>query len=323
MTEPQIRFCTTSDGVRIAYATMGEGPPCVIASYWCANLELDWQRAECRAFLEGLGRGRLLVSFDRRGVGASQREVDDLSLEAQVTDVAALVDHLQLERFALCGWADGAAVSVAYAARHPERVSRLVLWAAYPHGEDIVRPRAIRSLMELIRENWGVARRAMADIIFPSGPTNPQRWLSSSLRESMSPETAARYMEFYSSVDVRSYLPEVRAPTLALHRRGDRSVTIDAGRTVAALIPDTRFVALEGDATSPYFGDTSHLETMTQFLDEGRATPAAPPELPTGTAVILFADIVDSTALTEQLGDAAFRAKARELDTSLRGIIRE
>src|SRR3970040_2197170 len=158
---------------------------------------------------------------------------------------------------------------VRYADRHPEGVSRRVLWAAYAHGVDIVRPRAIRSLMELIRENWGVARRAMADIIFPSGPTNPQRWLSSSIRESMSPENAARYMEFYSSVDVRSYLPEVRAPTLALHRRGDRSVTIDAGRTVAALIPDTRFMALECDATSPYFGDTSHLETMTHFLDEG------------------------------------------------------
>jgi len=320
MAEPQIRFCTTSDGVRIAYATMGEGPPCVIAPYWCANLELDWQRAECRAFLEGLGRGRLLVSFDRRGVGASQREVDDLSLEAQVTDVAALVDHLQLERFALCGWADGAAVSVAYAARHPERVSRLVLWAAYAHGVDIVRPRAIRSLMELIRENWGVARRAMADIIFPSGPTNPQRWLSSSLRESMSPETAARYMEFYSSVDVRSYLPEVRAPTLALHRRGDRSVTIDAGRTVAALIPDTRFMALEGDATSPYFGDTSHLETMTQFLDEGRLhEPAAP----AGLVTILFTDIEGSTAMTQRLGDAKARDVLREHERITRERLRE
>ena len=145
--EPQIRFCTSADGTRLAYATLGEGPPLVRVPSWGENLELDWQHPDARAFLESLGRGRLLVDSGRRGLAASQREVDDLSLAAQVADVEALVDRLQLERFDLWGGLDGAPVAVAYAAQHPERVSRLVLWQAYPYGVEIARPGAIRGLI--------------------------------------------------------------------------------------------------------------------------------------------------------------------------------
>ena len=128
--EPQVRFCTSADGTRIACATLGEGPPLVHVLSWGDNLELNWENADSRAVLESLSQHRRHVSFDRRGVGASQRKVDDFSLEAQVADVAAVADHLRLERFDMWGVIDGAAVSVAYAAQHPERVSRLVLWSA-------------------------------------------------------------------------------------------------------------------------------------------------------------------------------------------------
>ena len=123
--EPQMRFCTSFDGVRIAYATLGEGPPLVNVPSWGFNLELDWKHPNGRAFLEGLSRGRLYVAFDCPGVGASQRDVHDVSLDARVGDIATVVDHLQLERFDLFGGLDGAAVSVAYAAKHPERVYRI------------------------------------------------------------------------------------------------------------------------------------------------------------------------------------------------------
>ena len=321
--EPQIRFCTSADGTRIAYATMGEGPPLVLVPPWGENVELDWEHPDARGALQSLIQRRQYVTFCRRGVGASQREVDDFSLEAQVADVAAVVDHLGLDRFDLWGCLDGAAVSVAYAAQNPQRLSRLVLWAPYPCGVEIVRPGAGRAVVELVRGNWILARRVLADLVVPSGSTDLRDWASNYFRKSVSPEVAAKYVEFFATVDVRPFLPQVTVPTLVLHRRGDRNAPISAGRAAAKLIPDARFVALEGDYLNPFFGDSSYVETMIQFLDEGREQSLMSEVLPEGTAVILFADIADSTALTERLGDTAFRARARELDTALRRIIRE
>jgi len=318
--EPQVRFCTSADGARIAYATLGEGPPLVMVSAWAGNLERDWKHPDGHTFLESLSRGRLYVTFDRRGVGASRGEVDDLSLEAQVADISTVVDHLGLEQFDLWGVLDGAAVSAAYAARHPERVSRLVLWAAYPCGVDIVRPGAARGLVELTRQSWSLARRAIAGVCFPSGPTDLQRWFYNSLREHASPEMAAKCLEFFASVDVRSYLPRVEVPTLVLHRRGDRDAPIAAGRAAAALMPDARFVALEGDIGHPMVGDVSYIETVIRFLDEGRGQPSAAQAPPAaGLVTILFTDMEGSTTLTQRLGDA----KAQEVLRTHNTIVRE
>jgi class 3 adenylate cyclase len=317
--EPQIRFCTSADGTRIAYATLGQGPPLVCVPPWPSNMELNWERREGRIFMERLAQTRLFVSFDHRGVGASQREVGDLSLEAQVADIAAVVDHLQIEQFDLWGDVEGASIAVAYAAQHPERVSRLVLWAPYPCGEEVIRPEAARSLVELVRADWSLARRALADVIFPSGPTELQRWLYTQ-RESASREIAARYTEFYATVDVRGFLPQVKAPALVLHRRRVRSVPVRAARAAAALIPEARFVALEGDIAASYFGDISYLETVRQFLDEGRtAQPAAEALATADVHTILFTDIEGSTTLTQRLGDA----KAQEVLRSHNSIVRD
>ncbi|KKK84778.1 hypothetical protein LCGC14_2779910, partial [marine sediment metagenome] len=321
--EPQIRFCTSADGTRIAYVTLGEGPPLVYVTGWGGSMELEWEHPDGRAWFEGLAQGRLLVRFDRRGLGASQREVEDFSLEAQVADVTAVVDQLDLERFDLWGTYDGATVSVAYAAQYPDRVSRLVLWGGYACGEEIARPEAIRGLVELIRENWSLARRAMQDVLYPSGPTELQRWSSNYLRQSVTPEVAAEYLELQTCTDIRSYLPQVMAPALVLHRRGDRNVPIAAGRAVAALIPDARFVALEGDIAVPYFGDTSYVETITQFLDEGRAEETAA-EAPEAGAfrTVLFTDVEGSTALTNRLGDAKARQLLREHERTVREALK-
>jgi len=318
--EPQIRFCTSADGTRIAYMTMGAGPLLLWIGGWGSNMEQEWNLPECRAFLERLGEGRLLAFVIRRGVGASQREVDDLSLDAQVGDVAAVVEQLRVEQFDLFADASGSSVGVAYAARHPQRVSRLILWTASQWGDEFERPAGLRSLMNLIEENWSLARRVMANLFFPTGPIEWQRWMSRLLRESMSPEVAARYAEFAFTVDVRPYLPLVKVPTLVLHRRGARTMPIAAGRAAAASIPDARFVALEGDIHIPYLGDTSYLETMAQFLDEGRA-PAPGAEAPEAGAfrTVLFTDVEGSTALTQRLGDD----KARELLREHERITRE
>ncbi len=321
--EPQIRFCTSADGTRIAYATLGEGPPLVFVPPWGGDMGRDWTYPECRAPLESVSRGRLFVSFDRRGVGASQREVDDFSLDAQVADVATVVDHLGLERFDLWGQLDGAAISVAYAAQNPQRLSRLVLWSPYPCGVDFAKPGAILALIELIRANWGLARRAIATVVFPSGPTELQSWFSDSLRRSLSPEVTAKHVEFYGTVDVRPVLPQVKVPTLVLHRHGDRDAPISAGRAVAALIPDSRFVALEGDIDHAFLGDTSYLERLTQFLDEGRAQALKSERLEAGDVhTILITDMEGSTTLTRGLGDAKAQDVLRTHNTILRDALK-
>jgi class 3 adenylate cyclase/pimeloyl-ACP methyl ester carboxylesterase len=317
--ELQIRFCTSADGVRIAYATLGEGPPLVVVAGWAGNLELEWQHPDGHAFLEGLGRGRSLVRFDRRGVGASQREVDDLSLHAQVADLAAVVDQLKLERFDLVAWAEAGALSVAYAAQHAERVSRLMLWSPYSCGEEIASAAAVHSLMELIRNAWGLGRRALADVMFPGGPTHLQLWWSNFLRQSVSPEVAAKYIDFQFSVDVRPYLPQVKAPTLVLHRRGDRHVPIDAARAAAALIPDARLAVLEGNSPMPWVDMKPVLAAIDEFLGEGEEAAAVAEPALGAVHTILFTDVEGSTALTERLGDA----KAREVLRAHERIVRE
>jgi class 3 adenylate cyclase len=318
--EAQIRFCTSADGTRIGYATLGEGPPLVLVPPWGGDIGRDWENPDCRPALEGVSRGRLYVAFDRRGVGASQREVDAFLLEAQVADVAAVVDHLGLERFDLWGSLDGAAISVAYAVENPGRVLRLVLWSPYPCGVEIVRPGAVRGLVELIRGNWGLARRAIAAVVFPSGPTELQGWFSESLRRCLSSEVAAKCIEFYATVDVRDLLPRVKAPTLVLHRRGNRDAPISAAMAVAALVPDARFSALEGDIDHPFLGDVSYVETVTQFLDEGRSEEQiARPSAASTLVTILFTDVEGSTALTQRLGDS----KAQEVVRTHNRIVRD
>ena len=317
--EPQVRFCTSVDGTRIAHTLVGSGRPLIRVDAWVASLELSQQHPDARTYTEGLAKGRSLASFDRRGVGASQRDVGDLSLEAHVTDLAAVADDLQLDTFDLFGLGDGSWVSVAYAAQHPDRVSRLVLWETSPRGTDYFKSAESRGLVELIRGNWSLARRAIADAIFPSGPTKDQRRFSSYLRESISPEVAARYLDFQTSVDVTTYLSLVKAPTLVIHRRGDRNLRIAAGRSAAALIEDARFLALEGDNAAPFAGDISHLETVHAFLDD-RPVEMPGREAAEGAAfrTILFTDVEGSTALTERLGDKQARDLLREHERMVR-----
>ena len=321
--EPQIRFCTSADGTRIAYATLGQGPPLVIVPGWGRRIEQEWKHPDSRSSLEKLAAGRLFLEFDARGVGASQREVDDVSLESLLADLSAVADNVGLDSFDLWGSVEGTAVCAAYAAQHPERVSRLVLWAAYTCGAEVGRPGAVRGLTALIREDWNMALRAIANAVFPSGPIEVQSWYRRASRESVSPEIAAKYMDFYTTVDARPYLPQVQAPTLVLHRRGDRDAPIASGRAVAALIPDARFVALDGDTGHPWFGDVSYIDTVTQFLDEGRQQEPPGESLERGAfRTVLFTDVEGSTALTQRLGDARARELLREHERMVREALK-
>ena len=321
--EQQIRFCTSADGTRIAYATYegGPGAPLVNVYSWLVSQEMNWETIGGRAIFEGLAEGRRLFSFDRRGIGASQREVDDLSLEAHVADLAAVVDHLGLERFDLLGWVDGAAVSVAYAAQHPERVTRLALHTPYTRGEDLTDPEAARSVMGLIRASWPLAQRTLADLVNPDAPAEVRHAQANALGRDVSSEVAAKYFEFLTTLDITAFLPHVQVPTLVVvtTQSGGGAVPMGVTRTVAALIPDARFSVVETQGPFSDSGETARF--IRQFLDEGHAQPVRASS--TGMVTILFTDMEGSTALTQRLGDAQAQEVRRAHNEIVRSALSE
>jgi class 3 adenylate cyclase len=319
--EQLIRYCTSSDGTRLAYAELGKGPPLVAVFTWVSNLEMNWSDPQTRPWLEKAASKRRLVRFDRRGIGLSQRDTSEISVDAHVHDLSALVDHLELDTFALSGFADGAQVSIRYAAQNPERVSRLVLWQPYAAGAVLAPPQTIQALVALIGENWSMARRTIANAVFPTGPVEMQKWMSNLLRESVTPETCIAYLEEQLRSDVTADLSRVQAPTLVLQRRGDRFVPVTAARSLAAGIPDSRYVALEGDIGYVYFGEAEHLAVIDDFLgDQDKPQPAAPAG-PFRT--VLFTDLVGHTQMMSRLGDEAGRAVLREHEEITRVVLKD
>jgi class 3 adenylate cyclase len=317
--EPRIQYAKTKDGVNIAYWTLGEGAPLVsIPAAEFSHIQLEWQAPQVRRWYEGLAEKRMLVRYDGRGTGLSDRDVADYSLDALVLDLEAVIDRLGLERMTLLGLYGFGPVAIAYAARHPERVSHLILWLANARGGD--RSPALQALYDLGEKDWSLYTDAMAGLF--GGRHDEVPAAARFFRESVTPEAAKAIIDASREFDVASLLPRVTSLTLVLHRRQYKVLDVDVAKRLASTIPDAHLVLLEGDSPFVGVGDMEAvLAAIDEFLGEGEEAPAA--ELPEGMAVILFADIAESTALTERMGDAAFRAKARELDTFLRSVIRE
>ncbi|HLA19052.1 MAG TPA: adenylate/guanylate cyclase domain-containing protein [Dehalococcoidia bacterium] len=322
--EPRIQYAQTEDGVSIAYWTLGEGMPLVEMPVppW-GHIQLEWQIPEWRRWYELLAEKRKLVRYDGRGSGLSERNVSDFSLDTLMLDLEAVVDRLSMERFALFGTIHSGPAAIAYAARHPERVSHLVLWCTYARMSDYTAPAQAQGLFALMDKDWELFTETVAHARLGWSEGEPARRFAAYMRESVTPEAAQAMFAVIDEFDVAALLPQVKSPVLVLHRRQLSFPEVDIARGLVSAIPDARLALLEGTPLVPYLGDTeAAVQAIDEFLGEGEEADTKA-ELPEGMAVILFADIVESTALTEQLGDTAFRAKARELDASLRGIIGE
>ncbi len=250
----QIRFCAAPDGTQIAYATVGQGPPLIKTANWLNHLEYDWESPVWRHVLHGLAEGHQLIRYDERGNGLSDWDVEDISFEAFVSDLETVVDAAGIERFPLFGISQGCAVSIAYAVRHPERVSRLVLYGGFARGrsnrgssEDGEQAAAMRTLM---RQGWGqenpAFRQIFTSLFIPDATPEQASWFNNLQRITASPENAVRIREAMDILDVSELLPQVTVPTLVLHCREDAVQPFNEGRRMAAGIPGARFVALEG-----------------------------------------------------------------------------
>jgi class 3 adenylate cyclase/pimeloyl-ACP methyl ester carboxylesterase len=272
----EIRFCAAPDGVQLAYSMIGQGPPLMKTGNWMTHLEFDLESPIWRHLYRELAKDHTLIRYDARGNGLSDRTVDEISFEAYVGDLEAVVDAAGIARFALLGISQGCAVSIAYAVRHPERVSHLILYGGYSVGwskraRSAAQKDEDAAMLTLMRLGWGKENPAFRQLFtsqFMPGATKEQAdWFNELQRITVSAEAAARMHEASGEFDVTALLPRVSVPTLVLHARDEARVPFEAGRRMAAGIPKAQFVTLQGRnhlflETDPAFG---------QFLEHARA----------------------------------------------------
>jgi len=323
--EPRIQYAKTADGVSIAFCTLGEGMPFVhMPRHPFSHIELEWQFPEMRRWYERLAQKRTLVRYDGRGSGLSDRNVADHSLDALVLDLGAVVDHLGLEAFALLGWVRAGPVAIAYAARHPERVSHLLLWCSSARTSDILQSPQAEGLFALMDKDWRLFTETAAHVAMGWSEGEPARRFAAYMRESITQEELRAAYRSILEFDVTALLPQLKSPTLVLQRRQVAYPEVHIASGLASRIPNARLALLEGTSLGPYLGDTeSVLTAIDEFLGDGEeaTAKAAPPE--TGAfRTILFTDIEGSTALTQRLGDAEAREVLREHERIVREALK-
>jgi len=254
----EIRYCRTADGVRLAYAISGRGPPLVKTGNWLNHLEYDWDSPVWRHFFQGLSRNNRLIRYDPRGTGLSDWDVADISLDAWVSDLATVVDAAGLDRFPLFGLSQGCAISLAYTARNPNRVSHLILCGGFALGANKRAPEAQerrKAFATLMRSEWGAdnpaIRQMFANYMMPGATKEQLDSFNELQRKTASAECATRYLEATGDIDVVALLRQIHVPTLVMHARGDSQVPFECGRQLAAQIPGAKFVALQSNNHVP------------------------------------------------------------------------
>jgi class 3 adenylate cyclase/pimeloyl-ACP methyl ester carboxylesterase len=316
--EPRIQYATTTDGVSIAFSTIGEGPTLVMpppALPW-SHLELEWQIPDWRHFYEHLAERYRVVRYDSRGAGLSDKQVTDVSLEALIRDLDAVVDRLAIDRMALFGTFYTAPLAIAYAARHPERVSHLVTWCGFSRLEDDQRPAAVREALErLIDLDYELFTETLAHTVFGWSEGEAAHRIAGYMQQSLSPDRARLCWASNDGFDVDDLLPDVKAPALILHRRDFAFVPQSVARRLASRIADARLMMFDGASLAPYSGEIDPLlKALDEFLGVAEASPAQgkrphPHAGRSGSAVtagfrtIMFTDMEGSTAFTQRLGD--------------------
>src|SRR3990170_5467984 len=255
--EPRIQYAETADGVSIAFWTLGEGPPfvCMPNVPW-SHLELEWQEPRLRRWLERLTERRLVVRYDNRGSGLSDREVTDYSLDAHLRDLEAVVDRLGLETFAVMGPLHSGPAAIAYAARHPELLSHLILWCTYARGADYAAVPQVQAIRALMDKDWDVYRETVAHVGFGWSAGDDARQFAGFIRGSVSRESVQAFREAIDAYDVFDLLPLIRSPALVLHRRRFSLPGVEVARRLTARIPGARLALLDGASAAPFLGDS-------------------------------------------------------------------
>jgi pimeloyl-ACP methyl ester carboxylesterase/tRNA A-37 threonylcarbamoyl transferase component Bud32 len=324
--DQQIRFCRSSDGVRLAYAAVGSGPPLVKAANWLNHLEFDWNSPVWRPWLIELSRHHTLIRYDERGCGLSDWDVSDFSLDAWVHDLETVVDAQGLTRFPLLGISQGGPIAITYAHRHPERVSRLILYGTYSRGrrhwvKTSQELSEIELMIEMVRVGWGkdhpAFRQVFTTLFIPDGTPEQFRWMNELQRVSTSPENAVRLISAFHGLDAKKAAMQLRVPTLVLHATGDLRIPLREGQRLAKLIPGARFVPLDSrnhlllghEPAFPRFIAAIH-----EFLG---VEPAARPEPDRRRVEAIFDEAIELSGTVR----AGYLDRACESDPELRAAV--
>jgi class 3 adenylate cyclase len=309
--EPRIQYAKTKDGVSIAYWSIGEGPPVVYAlGPHMSHCQLEWQLPEFRTLWERFGRRRQFIRYDPRGTGLSERNIDKISLDSYMLDLEAVVDRLGFDTFALVGSLYAGPLAITFAARHPERVSHLLLWCCWARYKDLFRSPVFESFRALRTQDWSLYSETIAHSLLGWSQAEAAGRLANFIRESTTQELMSVAFEAIEQFDASEELAQVKSPTLIMHRQGIPLPDISVARELASRIPGAQLAMLAGQAMMPLTPEDIELvgDMFDEFLGQTQGAQADSG----GFRTILFTDVEGSTALTDRLGDSAARALLRE-----------
>jgi class 3 adenylate cyclase len=329
----EVRYCTTEDGVRVAYCVEGEGPPLLVMPFFIESFALEEMVPECQQFMAQLAKGHALIRYDGRGVGLGQRRADDFSQEGVGKDVGAVVEALGLGRYSMWASTTAGPRALVYAAEHREEVSALILYGTYPNireGYPTFSPEVTSGFADLARTNWSMASQVFADMTgrkdFPEATARVAEWY----RQSADGVDVGDLIAGSNTIDAAPVLGQITARTLVLHRLNDPTFPLELGPRLASAIPGARFVPLPGKGHAFFLGDSEPvLNAVRAFLDEDPETrskgssPESQPRVESAFRTVLFTDLVGHTEMMSRLGDEAGRAVLREHEDITRNVLKQ
>jgi class 3 adenylate cyclase/pimeloyl-ACP methyl ester carboxylesterase len=320
--EREVRYVTTADGVRIAYAIQGEGVPFIWVPGWISHLDLD------AVFFPTMGidpadGGVLWIQMDKRGSGLSSRNIADYSLESRVNDVIAVADDLGLESFAVGGMSEGGPIALATAATHPDRITKLVIHGSFAYGDGLTGSPDMRDgLLAIVRAEWGVGSRLMSDLFTGENSIMNGEQFATYQKVAANQADAIKILEAARAIDVRPLLSQIVAPTLVVHHRDDRVVPIDIGQEIAAGIKGARFLSFPGPHIASVDDFRSAFSAIVQFVGSGGGARRTAAAADSTFRTVLFTDIVGHTEMMRRLGDEKGRAVLRDHERITRDVLR-
>ncbi len=246
----EIRYCQLENGLRLAWSSAGSGYPLIRSLGWFTHLEMEWDSPVSSAFCQKLASRFNLIRYDGRGMGLSDRDVTEFSVNTRLEDLEAVVEASGVEKFALLGMSEGGTTAIRYAAKHPDRVSHLIIWGSYLVTPDLDDVPQMEPIARLVPKHWGTESSAFHQMFtatfLPDGNAADNKLFNELQRNSASPETAAAFLMSMLEVDIRDVVGDVKVPALVVHRKGDLAIPVKYGKEFAAALPDSKLVLLEG-----------------------------------------------------------------------------
>ena len=328
--KPSIQYTRRLDGVKLAYSIFGEGPVILCPAGWISNLAFFIEDPAIGKFFNSLSKRYSIILYDKHGCGQSDRDRTEFTLESELLDIETIVDNLKLAKFSIFGISMAGATAIAYAARYPEKIDKLILYGAYANGKLLAPEKVQIAMVSLIRASFGMGSKALSDIFLPDASSEARKAFIVFQRESTTADVATSLMSLTYSIDITELLPTLYFPTLVLHRKEDKTISIKHGQMLAQEISNAQFKVLKGKLHFPWLGDTKEIvHEILDFLSESETANLFNKTV--GVSVdesdiieqttIMFTDIVSSTELVAEIGDANARNLFAQHDNIIRELI--